>query len=278
MQRRQLLAGIAAGLPLFTGCSTLIGENSDDETQPIPTPSPTATPTPTTVGTTMTHTAKQTVTQTPTTTTTPTATPTMTTAPTTTTTTTATPTETVTQATQTATQMVTQMATDTATGTATGSRSITIDLSQLATYSNLKLGFSVKYPAGWSVRKDTSGDGVGISPSWGIAQIDIDWTRQVSEIATIDLFISIYKKLFEKNFDDVTFTKEKSVTLPSGQDATVLDARISDVRNSTLDVHIQLCVALVNRTMYSVQFFTTKQTYRSNRQAINEITTSITIE
>jgi hypothetical protein len=247
MNRRQLLHGLAVSLPFFAGCNSLF--ESEDNTQQQ---TPTTTQSPPTTTTT-------------TTTAPPTTTPTATTQS---------PTPTIQRATETATTTTPQ----TATTTPNGSQFDTLAPSQLTTYSNPTIGFSVLYPAGWTIKEGGSGADMVIVPPQGSAGIGISWTRPIKKGLTMSDGVSIYKQALRKARDNTTFVGKRSVTLPSGQDAIVLHAKISLSGTNSPVIHQTACLTIVNRSLYIVEFVALNPFYRANKRTIQKIVTSLTIK
>lgn len=257
MKRRQVLHGLAGSLPFLAGCLSLLESEDNPQQQTTTT---TTTPTATTTTTTTTPTA----TPTPTATATPTPIPTPTTVPTTTTP-------------QRATETVTTTAPQTGNPTTSEAQFNTIDPSQLTTYSHPTIGFSVLYPAGWTRKEGGSGADMVIFPPQGTAGIGISWTRPIKQGFTNSEAVAIYKQALRKAVETITFVGKRAVTLPSGQDAIVLNATFSVTGTNPPRRHQTACLTIVNRTVYIVEFTASQSFYRANKQAILKIVTSLTI-
>lgn len=249
MQRRQVLHGLAASLPFLAGCSSLLGSDTETATQ-TPTANPTATTTPT-------ATATSTPTATPSPTPSPTPTPTLT--------------ETVTQTTR---------ATATA-GTPAGTPSealfVEIDPSQLETYSNSTYGYTVKYPADWSVDESDPAV-VGIEPPEGVAHMDVSIEEEMPQGMSLDALIETINGNLSEALDSYTVLSQQEVTLPSGQAAKIVDAQIREASFGNYDFHGKYCFTLINEAAYMVQTLVLEQNYASVEQALTAIVTSLTIE
>lgn len=171
--------------------------------------------------------------------------------------------------------MTSQIATKTATSTTTEPQVATINPAQLETYSSSVLGCSVKYPARWSVKKEPLQ--VTIAPPEGKMVMSIQSDDTKRKYDSVGKKIKYFKQIMRKSIDSITFVGQRSVTLPSGHPATVLDAQFRDLFFDNIPYHGTFCITYVGGRMYAVWFMSPKRIYPPNKQVIHTIVTSLTI-
>lgn len=277
MERRRVLAGLAtAGVSLLAGCNTGgTGDSSDSSgnntsnggndtrtTQstnsgetPLTSTASASTSTP--IATTMIETAQQTAVQT---------------------TTTALP---ATHSTSMPTQeLVTSPTPVPTTGGTTESgtptESVSIDLSNLQTYTNDKYSYSIKYPAGWpksETQRSSKAGTVAFISGGGFMLVQAIPNTSVS---SVDTFVKVFLQSFEESFQKFKSTGKQAVTLPNGNSATVVNVLAQE---QTTSLRGKALFTLVDQTIYDVMILVPEQFYTSNvEQRLMDIVTSLTIE
>lgn len=263
MRRRQVLTGLAAGVPLITGCTTLLGggesedkDKNGDESQSGTVGS--------NDGTSTGGTEQQTARSTATSASTPTATaqptdgmmgPTMTRAQ---------PTDGMTGPTMTRAQP-----TDGLTGPTTGTNA---DLSKLEKYTNRQYSYTIKYPAGWTA-SDSDPSTVSFSGT-GSGSLSV---RVIANVPTsLDRFTKNFKKGYRRSAgQDGSSVELKSqrLNLSNGHSAILIDAQAIYQR---VKVQQTILLTIVNGTAYTAALTITNPN-PSMKKNMKKIVTSLTI-
>lgn len=253
--RRRLLCGFAAGFSLLAGCSALTGDDSTDTASPTPQPS-------TTTAGRATETATQTAT--PTETTTPTATPDSTPTPA-----------------GTATSAGLATSSDISSPTPSGG-GISITPDDLTTFTDPRIGYTIKYPSEWSPVVPSVA-----TPSWVSIEASSDKYDLFSGIniygysdfdfssPTFDSFAAWFAGKW--SYDELTVNRRRTITLPKGNKARVLyaRARVSGVQR----LRLTWLFTIVNGTGYAIQVrFPDKAYTPTLRRTVDAIVESFTIK
>lgn len=239
MNRRHFLTGIAAGMPLLTGCASLLKMDGED----AGTQGNTDTATPEEKQMKQMATAGQTAAnQTPT----PTSM-------------------------QTPTPMAT--AASSVTGTASVPNQGGFGSTTLKTYTNRENAYSIKRPAGWDVTKKESMV-IFISPRGSMSIHVLDISREAST-QQLKPLINSYLTSFSKGFDEFKKSGKQKVQLPNNHTGVVVDLRA--IQSSTT-FHGKYLFVLANSTIYAVLLLTPQSTYGpSIEKEMMKILTSLTI-
>lgn len=283
MQRRRLLAGLAAGgVTLLAGCSGGNGSNGNnssgnggggntttqatngggtgggsDET------SSTATDSTTVAATTMAATAQQTAQMA---TTTPSSTavskPTtgeQTTAP-------------ITTGSSPSTAAPAGMGT---TGPSTGTGLLDVNISKLKTYSGDS--FSIKRPAGWKAMSE-SPKGTTFQSQSGIGVLTLVQIP-VPSSATTDQLVSKFMQGYQQGANGTDTSAEtlnkQTVTLSNGNSAKVVSMRLN---TESINIHQEILITIVNGTAYIAAITVPEKSYSSISKQIETILLSLTIK
>lgn len=261
MQRRRVLAGLAAGMALFAGCGgnggggNGGGNNTTEPSSGAGTPLDPATPTTSTPAmTTIAETTRETATQTATATPTPTATPTATPMPT------AGPTE----------------AGTAELGTATGS--MDIDLSERETYENDDYAYTVEYPTEWNV-DDSDPTSVSFTASASPSTMTVLAQEGAASSSTLDQaaenFLTGYQQSAGEEGGSTEILNQEDVTLPNDHPGRLFDFRLS---SSGVSVRQKAVITLVDDTMYAGTIVIPEGIYTSSvGEQADEILTSLTV-
>jgi hypothetical protein len=242
MNRRHVLTGIAAGMPLLTGCASLLESGGGGtETQSTTAETPTETEMMTAGQTAAEQTPTLTPTPTPTKTPTPTSTATATPAP---------------------------------TGTASGQSGAVFASMNLKTYTNNKFSYSVKRPAGWKVEKPKPSTVVFTSSS-GLMLVQAKEIPGASGSLSLKAFIRGYFKSVSGSFDNFEILNKQKRQLPNNHTGTVVNLSAS---RSSATFRGKALFVLVNETIYVVMLLAPKPTYGpSVEKGMKKIITSLTI-
>jgi hypothetical protein len=279
MNRRHVLHGLVACVPLFAGCSLLTGDdggNASTNTESNATSTSngttaTATDVAETIRETVTRTTTSTATATPTATATatPSATPTPTPLPT------AMPTVTAPQPT-TGRELTEQAPTSGATPRNTATGTAVIDPAQLTRYTNRRYSYSVKRPAGWIV-DESDPTQVIFEPQIGLAQEQALVFEDVGA-SSLDRLVSTINGSFKGFFDEYRVLNQQEVTLPNGNPGAVLDVRITDSALGDFVLRGKSVYTIADGTAYGVLVFVANNSYTSTVEAaMTEIVESLTI-
>jgi hypothetical protein len=253
MHRRNVLIGLAAGIPLLTGCNTLIDNSSGEDQTPrstndagTPTTS-VGSETPTAVATAITDTAQQTSTQTATTVPTSTATA-------------------ITQPTSTSTV---------GKGPDTTAVSRDIGLSNLTTYTNNTYSYSIKRPAQWTA--DTS-DPTSISFMYSgitmMVAIEKDLPSTLDQVPQYVLHKT--QQSVAQSGGSATLLNQRRVSLSNGTPAILIE-----IGGTLPDISLRqkILVALANGMAYVTMIIVPKSIYTPKAEKrMDAILTSLTIE
>lgn len=194
-----------------------------------------------------------------------------------------------TTATQSATEISTEMSTTNGT-TAEGGEIATIDPSNLATYTDTKHSYSIKYPEGWE-KSDSSDDpaltnvrfsgesGFGSTQAFPNTAENLGGKPKSLE-GIVDVFIDGYKSTFEA----FEVKRKRDMTLPNDHSGIAMDLHIkSQVEDGNQTVEIPMrgkaVFALANETVYDLLVVVPKFNYTSTAEnGMEKIIASLTIE
>jgi hypothetical protein len=121
----------------------------------------------------------------------------------------------------------------------------TLAVDELETYDNAEYGYSIDYPAVWTVYDDRPED-VLISDDVGLSEMAI-WLEPAGG-ATLDEFVEALRSDAETD-PEVDLLDDESTTLDSGQDAHILEARLIE---RTLEIRGTYLIAVADNLFYAV--------------------------
>lgn len=265
MHRRHVLQGLVAGVPLFAGCSLLAGGDGDNASDGTATDGGGATTAATDATETVRETATQAATATATATLTATATPPAT----------ATPTVIPAQP-STETAATEQAPTDGATPVGTPG-TVTIDLSELTTYTSDTYPYSVERPADWTVDASDPAQ-IIFEAETGLGQQQILITEGVGGIS-LDTLVSLFNDAFSREIDNYRVLNRRDVTLPNDNPGAILDIEITDSSFEGVVLRGKSVYTIADGTAYGVLIFVLENAYTDEaEETLTGIVESLTIE
>ena len=258
MQRRRVLIGLVAGIPLFAGCNSGSnggGNNTTQSTAGSGTTADDAT-TATTVATTMTETAQKTATRTQT------ATATFT------------PTRTATS------QLTADTTAPETAGMATTAGSMDIDLSDRETYSSDSYPYTIEYPSEWRIN-ETDPTAVSFTSPGTPGELTIYTTEGAPSSITLEQateqFLSGYQQSAGESELEHETLDRREVTLPNDHTAIYLDLRLSSAE-AALSIRQSAVLTLVGDSLYTAATTFPELAYSSTvDQQVEAILMSLTV-
>lgn len=150
------------------------------------------------------------------------------------------------------------------------------DPSELATYVNEEGGYSIQYPANWEV-DESNPERVSIRPETGNGEI-APGTLGLDQTYSPDQLTQALITSTSEQTDNFTVLGVRDITLPSGQEARVIDSMYG-IRGTDVVLRSKAVVVQVGDTAYLVEVSLPQEEYTDEfDQVANTVVESLTIE
>jgi hypothetical protein len=151
---------------------------------------------------------------------------------------------------------------------------VSIDPSNLTTYTNEKYSYTVKRPVGWEMDKATSTT-VTFTSAGGFMIVQAVDVPGTSKSVSLKPFIQGYFKGYHKRFKEFKIVGKKKIQLPNNHTGTVVNLRASQ---PSVRFRGKAVFAFVNGTIYVVFLLVPRRVYGPTvKKGMKKIIRSLTI-